>query len=87
MSQIEFRVWAMGSTDAADQAKQEAQKQGYRIQTVASIHPAPGSESVVDLSRISVYWLVTLAVRESGAISESTLIAGYGGLPEAPLDV
>jgi hypothetical protein len=48
------------------------------------------SESVVDLSRIPAYWTVVLAVRDPATgtrLSEAELIAGYGGLPEAPLDV
>lgn len=86
--QLELRVWAIGSTDAADKAKAEARRAGYRIQTVASIRPAPGSESVVDLHRTSAYWLVALAVnRPTSAMSEETLIAAYGGLGEAPIDV
>lgn len=58
--QIEIRVTAAGSTDAADQAKAEARRQGYRIQTVAAIRPvtdvAPGPHKRAG-------WVVTLAVR------------------------
>jgi hypothetical protein len=33
----EYRVWATGSADAADQAKRLARSEGYHIGTVASI--------------------------------------------------
>lgn len=83
--QVEFQVWATGSTDAADKAKDKARKQGCRIQTVASIRPV--STAVVDLARTSALWSVTLAVtRPTSAMGEDTLISAYGGLPESPID-
>lgn len=32
-----FRVFAFGSTDAADNAKKQAREQGWRVRTVCSI--------------------------------------------------
>lgn len=57
--QIEIRVTAQGSTDAADKAKAEARRQGWRIRTVASIHPVA---YVVPGPREPAAWIVTLAV-------------------------
>lgn len=84
VEQIELRVWAIGSTDAADQANQLARKGGYRIRTIAAIRPV----GRVPLPNDRAEWIVTLAVsRPTSAMSEAELIAAYGGLPGgSPID-
>jgi hypothetical protein len=57
--QVEYRVFAMGSTDAVDQAKKLARSGGQRIQTVASVRPI----GRVPLPNDRAEWAVTLAVR------------------------
>lgn len=56
-STYSLTVEAIGSTDAADIAKRRAREDGYRVRTVASIHPI----DVPDPSR-RTRWAVTLAV-------------------------
>jgi len=64
--QVTYRVHAIGSTDAADQAKRRAREAGLRVQTVASIRlTTPGHKHGFDPSRQSASWTVTLAVRAS----------------------
>jgi len=67
--QVEYRVTAKGSTDAADQAKALARRDGYRVQTVASIRPAlrkgdgESFASPVPGPNERAPWVVALAVR------------------------
>jgi hypothetical protein len=64
---VEFRVRAIGSTDAAGRAKQTARELGYRIQTVASIRPVVPDAS---RGREQADWIVVLAVRNVLAVRE-----------------
>jgi len=57
---IVYRVTAKGSTDAADQAKALARRDGYRVQTVASVRPAAGA---IPSRTEAAQWVVALAVR------------------------
>lgn len=57
---VTFRVSAIGSTDAAYQAKAEARSSGYRVKTLIAYAPAASDEpSRTDRAD----WYVTLAVR------------------------
>ena len=61
---VEYRLSAIGSTDAADQAKRRARADGYRVRTVASIRLAADVPAPADPRRERGSWVVTLAVRE-----------------------
>ena len=57
--QAEYRVMAMGSTDAADKAKHLARASGYRICTVSRIDALGDPDP-----RTLAPWRVVLAVRQ-----------------------
>lgn len=62
--QIEVRLVAIGSTDAADKAKRWAREQGRKVQTVAAIRLNPDAPEPDNVHREPAAWIVTLAVRD-----------------------
>lgn len=73
---VTFRVWAVGSTDAADKAKREARESGWRTKTLGRVDlvgPADGTERTALRE-----WDVMLVARPP-ALPEGVLFAGTVG--------